>query len=309
MKIYLSSSWKQRVRVRDFAIRLRGIGHDVYDFTDPACRKTPEIPPERFPDEFDPERQLYVDYIQHVPEWRQAVMCNKEALEACDLVILMLPCGSDAHADWALAVGMGKPSIVCGQPRKGERTPSHLWADRIMRDENEVFASLLGIGRSPIVRAPVTSALTQILAIADIPEEVSLDSPAAGERGDAVMDISLTRTLNPAERVKLLVDKLTRLKESALRCVSRGVALIAEERQRQISDEGYTPEHDDRHDREELARAAAAYAVPTQPWPWHSDGDRRSRHAGDRLRQLAIAGALIAAEIDRLLRLKADGAA
>jgi len=88
---------------------------------------------------------------------------------------------------------------------------------------------------------------------------------------------------------------------------SPGVAMVADERQRQISDEGYTPEHDDRHDREELARAAAAYAVPTHPWPWHSDGDRRSRHAGDRLRQLAIAGALIAAEIDRLLRLKADG--
>lgn len=89
--------------------------------------------------------------------------------------------------------------------------------------------------------------------------------------------------------------------------VRRGISLIAGERQRQICDEGYTTEHDDRHDREELARAAGAYAVPTQPWPWHSDGDRRKRHEGDRIRQLTIAGALIAAEIDRLLRLKAAG--
>lgn len=48
--IYLSSSWKNRDRVRSLAIALRAAGHDVYDFTNPACRNVPEIPPERFPD-------------------------------------------------------------------------------------------------------------------------------------------------------------------------------------------------------------------------------------------------------------------
>lgn len=132
VNIYLSSSWKNRARVRALAIRLRQDGHEVYDFTDPACRNTPEIPPEAFPDEFDPERILYDQYLQAVPQWRAAVECNRRALDRCDCVVLMLPCGNDAHADWAYAVGKGKASIVCGQPRKGERTPSHMWCDRFV---------------------------------------------------------------------------------------------------------------------------------------------------------------------------------
>lgn len=39
------------------------------------------------------------------------------------------------------------------------------------------------------------------------------------------------------------------------------------------------------------------------PWPWDVAWDKRYKH--DRLKQLAIAGALIAAEIDRLERSKA----
>jgi hypothetical protein len=140
VNIYISSSWKQRDRVRALAIRLREAGHEVYDFTDPACRKTPEIPPERYPEQFDPAVHTYASYIQSVPEWRQAVMCNKEALTMTDLVVLLLPCGSDAHADWALAVGMGKHSVICGQPVKGDRTPSHMWANHMVRDEDALMA-------------------------------------------------------------------------------------------------------------------------------------------------------------------------
>lgn len=147
MRVYLSSSWKNRERVRAMAQVLRAFGHEVYDFTDPACRGAPEIPPERFPDQFDPARHVYREYIQSEPHWRAAVVGNRQALGRCDAVILMLPAGNDAHADWALACGMGKISAVVGQPRAGERTPSHLWADAIMdRDEDAVpwLASFAG---------------------------------------------------------------------------------------------------------------------------------------------------------------------
>lgn len=40
-----------------------------------------------------------------------------------------------------------------------------------------------------------------------------------------------------------------------------GIELIAEERRRQIEQEGYTPEHDDAQRDGELAHAAACYAV------------------------------------------------
>lgn len=92
---------------------------------------------------------------------------------------------------------------------------------------------------------------------------------------------------------------------------STGADLIAAERQRQMAKEGWTPAHDDEHVSGELAWAAVCYAAPgsvysdgsdmVDPWPWAKEWDKRDKH--DRQRRLVIAGALIAAEIDRLRRL------
>lgn len=116
-----------------------------------------------------------------------------------------------------------------------------------------------------------------------------------------------------------------------------GAERIAAERQRQIEREGYSRQHDQGHDDHSLAMAAACYASPlpiyalvehlggydfSDPWPWHSADDKRPRGGdgegsllpamprwlGDnamtreqRVRMLEKAGALIAAELDRLL--------
>lgn len=73
--IFIASSWRQRKRVRKLAEQLRKIGFDVYDFTDPSCRETEEIPPEKFPEQFNPERHNYWEYLNQ-PEWRSAVEEN-----------------------------------------------------------------------------------------------------------------------------------------------------------------------------------------------------------------------------------------
>ena len=82
-----------------------------------------------------------------------------------------------------------------------------------------------------------------------------------------------------------------------------GAQLIARERQRQIDEEGWTPEHDDRHNDGALAHAAAVYAsdrVDIQDvWPWP---DEPPKMKGEQ-QNLIRAGALIAAELDRLQRL------
>lgn len=96
-----------------------------------------------------------------------------------------------------------------------------------------------------------------------------------------------------------------------------GIELIAAERARQVEKEGWTPEHDDQHDNEELALAACYYALPAPmpitygrgeyiigpdslfPSEWSETLMKRS---ADRIRNLVKAGALIAAEIDRLQR-------
>lgn len=136
-EIYISSSWKNRERVRAIADALRARGLRVYDFTDPACRGTPEIPPEAFPEQFDAERHVYRQYIQSVPNWRAAVEHNRKVLDRCSAVILLLPCGNDGHADWAYAVGKGKPSAVVGAPKSGDRSPTHMWSDALLDSDEE----------------------------------------------------------------------------------------------------------------------------------------------------------------------------
>ena len=93
-----------------------------------------------------------------------------------------------------------------------------------------------------------------------------------------------------------------------------GIELITEERARQISREGWTALHDAVHTRGELSKAAACYATcaagqvqygfatmaqtpPLAGWPWERDW---WKPADDPIRTLTKAGALIAAEIDRL---------
>lgn len=92
-----------------------------------------------------------------------------------------------------------------------------------------------------------------------------------------------------------------------------GIELITEERKRQIEVEGWTLEHDSiGNNNEELAQAAALYALPEvfryyeydvrNIWPW--DFKWWKPTPNDRVRELVKAGALIAAEIDRLTNTK-----
>jgi hypothetical protein len=106
-----------------------------------------------------------------------------------------------------------------------------------------------------------------------------------------------------------------------------GIERISIERVRQVESEGYDELHDAEHDDGSIAMAAACYASAAagkriytrneyatevhfvDPWPWEERADGRP-HDGNvlkkpseeqALRLLEKAGALIAAEIDRVL--------
>ena len=105
--------------------------------------------------------------------------------------------------------------------------------------------------------------------------------------------------------------------------ITSGLKLIAVERQRQIDDKEWSADHDDGHDRGELADAARCYLRAAQwadamrnrddvdgrcpawardsmaPWPWDESWWKPSPDAE---RNLEKAGVLIVAELDRLLR-------
>ena len=86
---------------------------------------------------------------------------------------------------------------------------------------------------------------------------------------------------------------------------------VASERQRQMSIEGWTSEHDDAYQNSELADAAACYAINAHNqgfstpahWPWDPEWWKQS---GAR-RDLVKAGALILAEIERIDRAACKG--
>jgi hypothetical protein len=108
-----------------------------------------------------------------------------------------------------------------------------------------------------------------------------------------------------------------------------GARRIVHERRRQIQQEGWSLEHDDTLKEHQLTWAAICFAAPDRvytlrhavtpadpalslhdPWPKGLDPafDKRPPHrktvtTKQRIRALEKAGALIAAEIDRLLRL------
>ena len=111
-----------------------------------------------------------------------------------------------------------------------------------------------------------------------------------------------------------------------------GIDHIEAERARQKSVEGRDAEHDSQYVADELARAAACYALPItdhrrmdavifggapKGWPWdatwwkpaHVYDDGRGNpviEPGARIRELEKAGALIAAEIDRIKQASGD---
>lgn len=102
--------------------------------------------------------------------------------------------------------------------------------------------------------------------------------------------------------------------------LSNIIAEIADERLRQVQEEGWSPEHDDEHAGGEMADAAACYAASSvslkrevvfrgermgvwrNVWPFaHSWWKPKSRR-----RDLVRAAALIVAEIERIDRASAE---
>jgi hypothetical protein len=106
-----------------------------------------------------------------------------------------------------------------------------------------------------------------------------------------------------------------------------GIELIARERERQVSEEDWSEEHDDGHTSACLAVAGACYAlqaaskagtcngrwlkeyhdISERIWPFDKDPYGLPawwKPSADPMRDLVKAGALIAAEIDRLQRAK-----
>jgi hypothetical protein len=164
------------------------------------------------------------------------------------------------------------------------------------------------LGAKGFARCSREHILNQLAAI------LSGGSPALVE-DDAVASLL---PLRPSERLDQVlaagVKGFEGLSESPSSMQSRGARDVLAERERQIDEEGWTPEHDDQHTDGSIARAAGCYALhasglPEQHarhfWPWEWKWWKPSPQ--DARRMLVKAAALIIAEIDRLDRAAEKG--
>jgi hypothetical protein len=127
-------------------------------------------------------------------------------------------------------------------------------------------------------------------------------------------DVSMSKRKLAVEygTIEITAEELViRLREEN-REMKTGVELITDERQRHFDEEGWTPEHDDEHSGGSMVEAAVCYAlygegemahVVPRYWPWDEVWWKPSTYK----RNLVKAGALIAAELDRVIRSGVDG--
>jgi nucleoside 2-deoxyribosyltransferase len=102
LKVYVASSWRNQ-SYAGITQSIRENGHAVLDwrvlnagFRWPPCPTLPH----------------YVSALETDADVDAAYRNDRDAIDACDVVVLLNPCGSSAHLEAGYASGRGKPVIV-----------------------------------------------------------------------------------------------------------------------------------------------------------------------------------------------------
>lgn len=106
-KIYVASSWRNSIQPSVVA-RLRGAGHEVYDFRHPAPGNDGFAWSEIDREWLGWNPQKFVELLHNHPVAVEGFALDKGALDWCDTCILVLPCGRSAHLEAGYAAGQGK---------------------------------------------------------------------------------------------------------------------------------------------------------------------------------------------------------
>lgn len=242
--------------------------------------------------------------------------------------------GKEVSDLFALALSQEQPSV-----QQGDATPEVVaamqLADEVSPDPARAHAALQVLKHEVYYRWQQRTALS--LRLQDLRSQLLADGTLNDESPlyQALHDVAATAegwmhpdTLTQAARAHLdalkarvieLEGKIESDKATfwgrAVQC-RQVLNLISDERLRQISEECWTPEHDDVHRDGALGVAAACYAMPPNrlvrrirppdeagvpvAWPWHPAWLKPK----DRVRDLVRAGALIVAEIERIQRME-----
>lgn len=111
MKIYLASSWRNTFYPRVLN-ELRAAGHEVYSFREAnSSFRWVEAG-------IDADECKFTDFAFAFGDTvvLEAFENDKHALDSCDALVLLLPCGNFAHLEAGYVAGLGKRVYVLLEP-------------------------------------------------------------------------------------------------------------------------------------------------------------------------------------------------
>ncbi len=119
-KVYVATSWRNTQQpqiVRD----LQAMGYEVYDFRNPSGNAGfawSQIPLHGKENHDCISAHSYLEVLDH-PRAQDGFESDFNAMQAADIVVMVLPCERDAHLELGWAVGAGKQThIVLDDPCK-----------------------------------------------------------------------------------------------------------------------------------------------------------------------------------------------
>lgn len=129
-KIYIASSWKNIEKVRVLAGKLRGLGHEVFDFTDQENRPKGtdwfNCPADKW-DGPPLETMEYKAFLKF--ETSQHIFTSDmSGLRWADTIILYLPSGRSSHLEAGWGAGARKDLFILGDLPLGEFDPLYFLA-------------------------------------------------------------------------------------------------------------------------------------------------------------------------------------
>ena len=108
--IYVASSWRN-TKQQEIVSLLREYGHDVYDFTKPGDKAMSNVWDDVHLNHDLCTSNQYIEAISD-PIVIKRFVDHVNAMTASDTCVLLLPCGSSAHAEAGFMAGLGKKVFV-----------------------------------------------------------------------------------------------------------------------------------------------------------------------------------------------------
>jgi hypothetical protein len=107
LRVYVASSWRNQIQPAVVEL-VRVLGHEVYDFRNPAPGNDGFRWTDADPDFVTGGPDFYIGHIESNRVARRGFELDKAALDWCNVCVMVLPCGRSAHLEAGYACGQGK---------------------------------------------------------------------------------------------------------------------------------------------------------------------------------------------------------